>query len=257
MSRPVAIVTGAGRGIGQAVAVALGAGGWRVVVNYRSSAAGAAETRGRIEAAGGEALELAADVSVEVDRHRLVDGAVEGFGRIDLLVNNAGITSPDRHLDLLETTEAGFDQLMGINLKGPFFLTQAAARWMVAHPDPQMFRAVINISSLSAYAVSTNRADYCMAKSALGMMTRVWAARLAEHGIAVYEILPGIIESDMTAGVHEQYDRRIREEDLLPIARWGQPEDVAGAVVMLGEGKLAYSTGESINVDGGFHIRRL
>ena len=255
----VAIVTGASRGIGRGIAEALGARGWAVAVNYHSNPDAAAEAVRTVERAGGRAVAIQADVGHSDDRRRLVEQTIEQLGDIHLLVNNAGITSPDRARDLLEHSEEAFDRLFATNLKGPYFLTQQVARHMVnsATPSGGAPRAIINISSLSAYAVSTNRGDYCMAKAAMGMMTQVWAARLAEHGILVYEVRPGVIASDMTAPVKEKYDRLIGEENLLPIARWGQPADVGRAVVMLADGHLAYSTGEILNVDGGYHIRRI
>ena len=260
MSQPVAIVTGASRGIGRGIAEALGARGWSVAVNYHANREAAQQVVAAIEAAGARATAVQADVAVAEDRQRLVQTASTELGPISLLVNNAGITSPDRALDLLEHTEEGFDRLFGTNLKGPYFLTQLVARHMVQQPLPGEDappRCIINISSLSSYAVSTNRGDYCMAKAAMGMMTQVWAVRLAEHGIRVYEVRPGVIASDMTAPVKAKYDRLIHEEGMLPIARWGQPQDVSRAVLMLADGHIRYSTGEVINIDGGFHIRRL
>jgi NAD(P)-dependent dehydrogenase (short-subunit alcohol dehydrogenase family) len=208
-------------------------------------------------AAGGNAVALQGDVALAADRQRLVTTAVEHFGRLDVLVNNAGITSPGRK-DLLEATEEAFDTVIATNLKGPFFLAQAAARQMIALRQAGTIPrgTILNISSISAYAVSTNRADYCMAKAALPMMTWLLADRLAEYGIYVYEVCPGVIASDMTAPVQEKYDRLIAE-GLTPIRRWGQPDDVAAAVALLAGGHLPFSTGDRINVDGGFHIRRL
>ena len=255
----VAIVTGASRGIGRGIAEALGLHGWAVAVNYHANAEAANEVVAAIQRGGGRGIAVQADVGLTQDRQRLVEQTVAQLGSIDLLVNNAGITSPDRARDLLEHTEEGFDRLFATNLKGPHFLTQLVARHMLSQPpvDAAAPRCIINISSLSAYAVSTNRGDYCMAKAALGMMTQVWAARLAEHNVLVYEVRPGVIASDMTAPVKAKYDKLIHEGDLLPLARWGRPEDVSRAILMLADGHLPYSTGETINVDGGFHIRRL
>ena len=174
-----------------------------------------------------------------------------------MLVNNAGITSQGRK-DLLEATEASWDVVFDTNLKGPFFLAQLAANEMIHLRDEDMIPdgKIINVSSISAYAVSVNRADYCMTKAAMGMMTKLFAARLAEYGIGVFEICPGVIASDMTAPVKEKYDRLIAE-GLWPIRRWGQPDDVARAVAAIVEGYFPFSTGDCFNVDGGFHIRRL
>lgn len=257
MGRPVALVTGASRGIGRAIALRLAREGYTVVVNYHSQRTAAEEVVSAALAAGGEAWAVQGDVASSADRQHLVQAAVERGGRLDLLVNNAGITSPGRK-DLLEATEDSFDTVIATNLKGPFFLAQAAARTMIALREAGTIPrgTIINISSISAYAVSTNRADYCMAKAALPMMTWLLADRLAEHGILVYEVCPGVIASDMTAPVREKYDRLIAE-GLTPIRRWGQPEDVAAAVALLASGQLPFSTGDRINVDGGFHIRRL
>jgi NAD(P)-dependent dehydrogenase (short-subunit alcohol dehydrogenase family) len=254
---PVALVTGASRGIGRAIALELARLGHAVVVNYARNAAAADEVVRQISDSGGEALAVQADVAQSDDRQRLVAATLERFGRLDLLVNNAGIASPGR-LDLLEASEQSWDQVLDTNLKGPFFLAQLAAREMVAAvaagriPGGQ----IVNISSISAEAVSTNRADYCIAKAGLTMMTQVFAVRLAAHGVGVYEIAPGIIATDMTAGVQEKYDRLLAE-GLAPVARWGTPEDVARAVGAIASGCFPYSTGERIRVDGGLHIRRL
>jgi NAD(P)-dependent dehydrogenase (short-subunit alcohol dehydrogenase family) len=255
--KPVAIVTGGSRGIGRAIALRLGHEGYAVAVNYHSSAAAAEGVVEEIVCGGGRAVAVRADVGAAADRQLLVDETLRQFGRLDVLVNNAGITSVGRK-DLLEATEESWDTVFATNLKGPFFLAQLAARQMIEAINGGRISGgtIINVSSISAYAVSTNRADYCMAKAAMQMMTWLFADRLAEHGICVYEVCPGVIASDMTAPVKEKYDRLIAE-GLSPIRRWGQPEDVATAVAMLVSGQLPFSTGERINVDGGFHIRRL
>jgi 3-oxoacyl-[acyl-carrier protein] reductase len=254
---PVALVTGSSRGIGRAIALRLARDGYAVVVNYRSAAAEAGEVVRAIEALGQKGIAIGADVAAAADRARLMSDALKHFGRLDVLINNAGITSPGR-IDLLDATEESWEAVFATNLKGPFFLAQACAREMIdAISGGRIQRGtIVNVSSISAYAVSTNRADYCMAKAAMPMMTWLLADRLAEHGVRVYEVCPGVIASDMTAPVKEKYDRLIGE-GLTPICRWGQPEDVAAAVAMLVAGTLAFSTGERINVDGGFHIRRL
>ena len=249
-----AIVTGASRGIGRAIAVALGAAGHAVVINYNSNANAARECAGLVEKAGGRSAIVQADVSKRDDHQRIIDMAVEKFGNIHLLVNNAGI-APKVRADLLEAGEASFDELISTNLKGPFFLTQQVVKYMLTRGGGT--RMVINVSSISAYTASVNRADYCISKAGIAMMTQLFATRLAELGINIYEVRPGIIATDMTGPVKEKYDRLIFEAGLLPIKRWGQPEDVAKAVVAIAQGALPYSTGEVINVDGGFHIRRL
>lgn len=254
---PAALVTGASRGIGRAIALRLAREGLAVAVNYHTNAAAADEVVRQIEAAGAAAIAVQADVASAADRQRLVETTLARFGRLDVLVNNAGITSVGRK-DLLEATEESWDTVFATNLKGPFFLAQYAARKMIERIGSGAMAGgtIVNVSSISAYAVSTNRADYCMAKAAMQMMTWLLADRLAEHGIRVYEVCPGVIASDMTAPVKEKYDKLIAE-GLSPIRRWGQPEDVAAAVAMLAAGQLPFSTGERINVDGGFHIRRL
>lgn len=254
---PVALITGSSRGIGRAIAEQLARDGYAVVVNYLSRAEAANEVVARIVGNGGQAIAVAGNVASAADRQQMIDAAIRQFGRIDVLVNNAGITSPGRK-DVLEATEAGWDLVFDTNLKGPFFLAQLAARRMIELRSSGVIAAgyVINVSSISAYAVSTDRADYCIAKAAMQMMTWLLATRLAEENIRVYEVCPGVIASDMTAPVKEKYDGLIAE-GLSPIRRWGEPEDVARAVSALVSGALAFSTGERINVDGGFHIRRL
>ncbi len=180
-----------------------------------------------------------------------MDEVLARFGRIDLLVNNAGV-APNVRADLLEMGEESMRRVLSINLEGPFFLTQRVAREMICQGSGM----IINITSMSAYVSSVNRGEYCVSKAGLSMMTQLFAVRLAEYGIPVYEIRPGIIRTDMTAGVAGKYDALIGG-GLLPIARWGTPEDIAKAVDALSQGLLPYSTGEVINVDGGFHLQRL
>ncbi|HEX5102434.1 MAG TPA: 3-ketoacyl-ACP reductase [Pirellulaceae bacterium] len=256
-TNPVALVTGASRGIGRAIAVRLAREGYAVGVNYHSNANAAAEVVKEIEQAGGRALPFQADVAQAADRQGMAADLLDRFGRLDVLVNNAGITSIGRK-DLLEATEESWDAVFATNLKGPFFLAQLAARKMIGLIEAQAISrgTIVNVSSISAHAASTNRADYCMAKAAMQMMTWLLADRLAEEQILVYEVCPGVIASDMTAPVKEKYDKLIAD-GMSPIRRWGQPEDVAAAVAMLASGALGFSTGERINVDGGVHIRRL
>ena len=250
----VAIVTGASRGIGRAVALALGEAGWHVAINYARAADAAEEVKRQIESSSrSRGLVVQADVSNTDDRKRLVDQTLNTFGRIDLLVNNAGV-APEVRADILDASEESFDRLININLKGPYFLTQLIARAMIAKQAPGK---IVNITSVSAYTPSVNRGDYCISKAGLAMMTQLYAARLAEHGINVYEIRPGVIETDMTGPVKAKYDKLIFEQDLTPIRRWGRPDDVARAVLAIASGMLPFSTGEVINVDGGFHMRRL
>ena len=253
----MAIVTGASRGIGSAIARMLAVGSYRTVVNYATRRDAAEEVVGLINGSGGTAISVGANVASAEDRKELIRRTLEEFGRLDVLVNNAGITSPQRK-DLLEATEEGFDEVFAVNLKGPFFLSQLAANTMIDLKREGKIHdgKIINISSISAYAVSYQRADYCMAKAGLSMMTKLFADRLAEFGIGVFEICPGVIETDMTGPVKDKYDRLIAE-GMSPIRRWGKPKDVARAVYAIVQGFFPFSTGERFNVDGGFHIRRL
>ena len=249
-----AIVTGAARGIGRAIALALAKDGFAVAAVSRSDAenVNAASLMKELAACSPSSFYVSADISSDADRRRIVDTAVEKFGHIDVLVNNAGVAPKERR-DILEMSEESMDDLLSVNLKGTFFLTQYAAKKMI---EGGYGTAIINITSMSAYTSSTSRGEYCISKAGLSMATALFADRLAPHGIGVYEVRPGIIETDMTAVVKGKYDALI-DGGLLPISRMGKPEDVAKAVSMLASGALGYSTGEVINVDGGFHLRRL
>jgi 3-oxoacyl-[acyl-carrier protein] reductase len=255
--RRVALVTGASRGIGRGVAVALGGIGHDVVVNYVRDAAAARAVTDELESLGVTAHPVRADVSVAADRERLVEAAYDTFGRLDLLVNNAGV-GPSVRADILEAGEESFDRLIGVNLKGPYFLTQLVANRMIEQVKEGAFRPkIVIISSISAYTASVNRGDYCVAKAGLAMTAKLYAARLAEHGINVYEIRPGIVETDMTGPVRARYDDLILNQGITPIRRWGVPDDVGRAVVAIAEDLLPFSTGQVIDVDGGFHLRTL
>lgn len=258
--RPVSLVTGAGRGIGRGIAIELAKLGHAVVINYAGNAAAAEDCLRQVRAAGGDGITVRADVSVSEDREQLVQAALAAYGRIDLLVNNAGV-APNVRADILDAGEESFDRLIDINLKGPYFLTQRVAHQMIGQVGRGELNGfglprVVTISSVSAYTASINRGDYCVAKAGLAMMTKLFAARLAEFGINVYEVRPGVIATDMTGGVREKYDRLI-EQGAWPIRRWGEPSDVGRAVAAIARGDLPYSTGEVINVDGGFHLRKL
>jgi 3-oxoacyl-[acyl-carrier protein] reductase len=257
MNEHVALVTGASRGIGRAIAVALAELDWSVAINYRGNAEAAVETRSLVEGAGGRGVIIQADIANAAERNGLVEQTLSSFGRIDLLVNNAGM-GPRQRMDILETTEASYDEVMAVNLKGPFFLTQRVAQVMIELLKTQAVERpkIVNIGSLSAYTSSVNRAEYCLSKAGIAMMTALYADRLAEYGINVYEVRPGVIETDMTRVAQARYDRLIAE-GLTPIRRWGRPDDVARAVAAIAEERLPFSTGEVINVDGGFHLRRL
>jgi 3-oxoacyl-[acyl-carrier protein] reductase len=262
---PVALITGGSRGIGRGITLKLAELGYDLIINYAGNQISAQDT-----ALSCQALAMSldrhqrvevyqADISKTADRQKMIAFARSQFGRLDLLVNNAGV-APDLRADILVANEESFDRMMGVNLKGPYFLTQLAARWMVEMVTAPGFKGtkpkIITITSVSAYTASTTRGDYCVSKAGLAMLTPLFASRLAEFGINVYEIRPGIIATDMTSAVKEKYDQLIAQ-GLTPIARWGTPEDVAKAVVAIAQDALPFSTGEVINVDGGFHLRRL
>lgn len=257
-NKQVAIVTGSSRGIGRGIALSLAERGWQIVINFRNNSVAAEDTKKAVEAAGGGALLVQADIASRDDLNRLADATLEVYGRIDVLVNNAGV-GPRQRVDMLEVGEASYDEVMDINLKGPFFLTQRIANEMISLQKTGILQEpkIVNISSISAYTSSPARAEYCISKAGMSMMTKLWADRLAEYGINVYEIRPGIIATDLTSVVKDKYDRLILDEGLTPIKRWGLPEDIGKAVLAIAEGLLPFSTGEVINVDGGFHLHRL
>jgi NAD(P)-dependent dehydrogenase (short-subunit alcohol dehydrogenase family) len=275
MTSKVALVTGASRGIGRGIAIELARLGFSIAINYLESADMESPAHPRRQEAALECKRLCAqaapagadssfelfqaDVSKAQDRAAMLKAIQERFGWIDLLVNNAGV-APTMRADLLEASEESFDRLMSVNVRGPYLLTQAVANFWIAglnqRPEKSGKPKIVNISSVSAYAPGVNRGDYCMSKAALSMMTQLFAARLAEYGINVYEIRPGIVLTDMTGPVKEKYDRMI-SDGLTPLARWGTPEEVGRAVAAIAEDRFPFSTGEIINVDGGFHIRRL
>ncbi|HVJ67037.1 MAG TPA: 3-ketoacyl-ACP reductase, partial [Caulifigura sp.] len=226
-TRPVALITGSTRGIGLGIALKLAAEGYDIALNGVRPEADAQAPIDQVRAGGATVAYARGDVSSAADRASMLDIVRQRFGRLDVLINNAGITSPGRKDILTEADEETFDRVIGVNLKGPFFLTQAAARWMAdqRRSNPAFRGCIVNVSSVSAEFVSTNRGDYCLTKAATRMATWLWATRLAEFGIPVYEIQPGVIRSDMTAGVTDKYDRLIAEGLTLE-RRWGEPEDV-------------------------------
>ena len=264
---PVALVTGASRGIGRGIAIELARIDHDLVINYAGNEIAAHQTASECTAAGlaaGHTIRAEicqGDISLASDRQRLIDFTRDRFQRLDVLVNNAGV-APNVRADILEAGEESFDRLININVKGPYFLTQLAAKWMIEQVRGSEFGLrdyrpkIITISSISAYTASIDRGDYCIAKAALSMLTPLFATRLADDGINVYEIRPGIIATDMTGPVKEKYDKLI-EDGLTPIKRWGTPEDIGRAVAAIARDLLPFSTGEVINVDGGFHLRRL
>ncbi|PYT35280.1 MAG: 3-ketoacyl-ACP reductase [Acidobacteria bacterium] len=249
MPRPTAIVTGGSRGIGRAIALEL-ARTHEVIATYRNrrDAAEALKAESGVEIFG-------CDVSSRENRAALIAFAQRKFSRLDLLVNNAGMAPKERR-DVLDSTEESFDELIATNLKGPHFLTRAAARWMAGtHSERQASAGhIIFITSISAYAVSLNRAEYCISKAGLSMSATLWAQRLVADGIRVFEIRPGLIRTDMIAAVAKNYEERIAA-GLIPQRRMGEPADVARAVRAIADGLLDYSTGQVIDVDGGFHLR--
>jgi 3-oxoacyl-[acyl-carrier protein] reductase len=250
-----AVVTGGGRGIGRGIVHALAEQRFSIVVNYRADARSALDCCAEAEAMGAaRAVAVQADVSDLGAGEGLLASTLDRFGRLDLWVNNAGI-APASRCDLLQTTPESWDQVLSANLRGPFFLTQAVARAMVslkesaAVNDPQ----IVFISSISSRFASINRGEYCVSKAGLSMVAQLFAVRLAAHGIRVYEIRPGLIETEMTRPVHDAYTERIAG-GLTLIPRWGTPADVGRAVAGLASGMLPYSTGEVIHVDGGLNI---
>lgn len=253
----VAVITGGARGIGLGIARELQREGWRLVLNGVRDESAVADALDELAALGPRPHYVAADVGTDAGRQAIITQTMGACGRIDALVNNAGITSPGRK-DILEADEESFDRVLATNLKGPFFLTQLAACEMIRqHAGDAGFRGkVVFISSISGEFVSTNRGDYSITKAALAMVTKLWAARLAEDGIDVYEVSPGVIRSDMTAGVVAKYDRLIADGLTLE-RRWGEPADVGKAVAMLLRGDLPYATGQTLHIDGGMRVRRM
>ena len=260
--RKVALVTGAGQGIGRGIALALAAEGFAVAGNDirfepENTRNGLFEVRQRCAERGAEFLALPGDISDPDVQTQLTRSLLEHFGRIDVLVNNAGVAPLERR-DVLETGPESYDRVMNINTRGAFFLTQKIARHMLGQSAPASGPApcIVFISSISAEVSSVSRAEYCISKAGVSQMARIYAHRLAGHGINVYELRPGIIQTDMTASVKEKYDRLI-SEGLIPQNRWGSPEDVGKAVASLARGDLGYATGLVVELSGGMQIRRL
>ena len=258
LTTPVACITGGNRGIGRGITMRLLAEGWAVSIMATRPAdqADLGELRelGQVRYTRGSVADLA-------DGRRFVDETLEQWGRLDALVNNAGV-APEQRVDILEADVDSFDRVMGINLRGPYFLTQYAAKAMIDLRGPHdpasstVVGTIINVSSISAESVSVNRGEYCVSKAGVSMATKLWATRLAPEGILVYEVRPGVIATDMTAGAARKYDQFFVDGGA-PIPRWGQPSDVGGAVFQLVSGQMPYSTGDIIHVDGGMHMGRL
>lgn len=256
--KKTALITGAGRGIGFGIAGKLAAESYNIVIMDIHEESMVADALKQLESAGAEVLYCRADVSSAEDRAEMLGAIKEKFGRLDVLVNNAGV-APRVRADILEATEESFEWVMKINLQGPYFLTQAVANWMLEQKkaDEAFNGCIINIASMSSGVASPSRGEYCVSKAGMSMMTRLFAVRLGEFNIPVYEIRPGIIKTDMTAVVTEKYDRLIFEEGILVQNRWGLPEDIAKTAAMMARGDIAYSTGQVITVDGGFTLQRL
>lgn len=250
---PCAIVTGASRGIGRGISLLLAEKGYKIVAVGTRSASDVAVYIGELTSRSPESIYVAADISTPDGRARILESAAQ-VGGFDILVNNAGI-APKVRADLLEMTEESLDRLINTNLKGTFLLTQAAAKQLIER-ETDAHKMIINITSISAETSSVNRGEYCISKAGLSMVTKLFADRLAEYGINVYELRPGIIETDMTAVVKDKYTAMING-GLLPIKRMGQPNDIAKAVYALAEGYFAYTTGSVMNIDGGFTLSRL
>lgn len=253
----VALVTGGSRGIGRAIALALTDEGFAVLVNYNENLDAANEVKRRIEEKGGTAEVCAADISKPSHRDLLVEFTQETFGRIDLLVNNAGIAHPSPG-DLLESTADAYDQVMDLNLKAPFFLSCNVGRLMIGLIEEKSIPSgtIINLSSIRSYTVGLENAEYCLSKAGVSMMTKLFAVRLAGHGINVYEISPGLIDTEMIDSTRDYYAKAL-SAGAAPIRRLGKPEEVARTVAAIARGDFPYSTGAVFPIDGGFHIQTL
>jgi len=256
MGKAIALVTGGARGIGLGISRMLAENGYDLAICGVKPQAAVSEILEELRALGNKVLYCQADVSVASDRANMMEQITANLGRINLLVNNAGV-APNVRADILEASEESYERVMKINLQGPYFLTQMVAKHMLKQlHDPDYRGCIVNITSISSTVASVARGEYCLSKAALSMSTKLWSVRLAEYGIPVYEIRPGIIRTDMTAGVKEKYDNLIAKGLLLQ-SRWGEPQDVGRAVLMLARGDLPYSTGQVLMVDGGLTAERL
>lgn len=253
----VAFITGGSRGIGLGIAQALAQEGFNVAINGMRPASAVADVLDRLKSFGTDAIYCQGDVASAEARQRMVEQIKQHYGQLSVLVNNAGVAPKERN-DLLNATEESYEYVMKTNLQGPYFLTQAVANWMIKQrqADNAFPAYIINISSISATIASVNRGEYCLSKAGMSMMTLLFATRLGEYGIPVYEVRPGVTKTDMTSGVSDKYDQLI-EDGLCVQPRWGYPEDIGKAVVALAKGAFPYSTGQTIMVDGGLTIPRL
>ena len=252
-----AFITGGTRGIGFGVALALGKAGFDLAVNGMRNEGEVTDALEELRNIGVNVAYFQGNVAVREDRQAMLDKILSHFGSVNVLVNNAGI-APRERADILHAKEEIWDEVMEINLKGPYFLTQLFANYFVKKKveNPLFEASIINISSISAFVASVNRGEYCISKAGIAMATKLWATRLGEYDIPVYEIQPGIIKTDMTAGVVEKYDKLFQEGITLQ-RRWGLPDDVGKVAAMLAQGNMPYATGQAIKVDGGLHIQRL
>lgn len=255
--RKVALITGGSRGIGLGIARELASGGFNVAINGVRPESAVTDVLSDLRSTGAEVIYCQADLASAEDRKRMIAEVKNGLGALNVLVNNAGVAPRERR-DILEATEESFDYVVGTNLKGNYFLTQLAANWMIAqkNQNPSFEGCIVNVSSISATVVSVNRGEYCISKAGISMATQLFAVRLGEFNIPVFEVRPGVISTDMTSGVKEKYDALINN-GLCVTPRWGYPEDVGRVVGALASGKFPYSTGQVIMVDGGMTIPRL
>jgi len=256
-TRPVALITGGSRGIGFGIAKRLAELGFNVAINGMREESQVSEPITALSELGAEVLYCQGDIGSAEARASMLSRVKEKFGKLNILVNNAGV-APKERKDILDASEESFAYVVGTNLQGPYFLTQAAAKWMIEQKaeSPESFFSIINVGSISATVVSVNRGEYCIAKAGIAMMTSLFAARLGEYDIPVYEVRPGIIKTDMTSGVTEKYDRLI-ENGLCVTPRWGYPEDIGKAVGSLATAQFPFSTGQAILIDGGLTLPRL
>jgi NAD(P)-dependent dehydrogenase (short-subunit alcohol dehydrogenase family) len=259
---PVVLVTGSSRGLGRGVAEVLAQAGFSVAIHYANNREAAEATAAACQKAAPNPKQkfalVGGNIGLAADRQRLFEELLAAYGHLDALINNAGI-APRIRADITEATEEIFDEVIGINLKGPYFLSQLAARYWLANPGKCRLSGgykLLFVTSMSANTASINRGEYCISKAGLGMATQLWAVRLADAGVQVFELRPGIMATDMTSGVKEKYDKLLAE-GLVPQKRWGTPQDVGLAAQSILEGHFPFSTGDVINIDGGFHLRRL
>jgi NAD(P)-dependent dehydrogenase (short-subunit alcohol dehydrogenase family) len=255
--KQVALITGGARGIGLGIAASLAREGCNLVIGDIRDENEFGQAREQLFAAGSKVLYCQADISDPQARQEMLEKVRTTYGRLNILVNNAGVAPLERR-DILEATEESFERIIRINLQGPYFLTQQAASWMIEQKqsDADFTGSIVNITSISATVASVSRGDYCISKAGLSMASSLWATRLGEFGIPVYEVRPGVIRTDMTTGVKDKYDKMF-EEGLSLQRRWGEPEDVGKAVAALVRGDFPYSTGQVIMVDGGLTVSRL